>query len=83
MSITNCMWLLRTDNVACDHHRTMFECMDQNPESVPGSIADTNGVLFYYTEVKCNYGIPCPPYDAQKEVTCSVHKVMMFYTMDL
>ena len=54
------------------HHRTMFECVDQNPESVPGSIADTNGVLFYHTEVKCNYGIPCPPYDTQKEVTCVV-----------
>ena len=27
---------------------------------VPGTIADTNGVLFYHVEVKCN-GIPCPP----------------------
>ena len=53
------------------HHRTMFECMDQNPESVPGSVANTNGVLFYHVEVKCN-GIPCPPYDTQKEVTCVV-----------
>ena len=39
------------------HRRTMFECVDQNPESVPGSIANTNGALFYHTEVKCN-GIP-------------------------
>ena len=53
------------------HHRTMFECVDQSPESVPGSSANTGGALFYHTEVKCN-GIPCPPYDAQKEVTCVV-----------
>ena len=53
------------------HYRTMFECVDQSPESVPGSAANTNGALFYHTEVKCN-GIPCPPYDTQKEVTCVV-----------
>ena len=53
------------------HHRTMFECMDQSPQSVPGSIANTDGTFFFHTEVKCN-GIPCPPYDTQKEVTCVV-----------
>ena len=52
-------------------HRRMFECMDQSPQSVPGSAADTDGALFYPVEVKCN-GIPCPPYDTQKEVTCVV-----------
>ena len=54
------------------HRRTMFECVDRNPESVPGSIANTNGALFYHVEVKCRVGIPCPPYDTQKEVTCVV-----------
>ena len=54
------------------HHRTMFECVDISPQSVPGSIANTDGALFYHTEVKCNHGIPCPPYDEQKEVTCVV-----------
>ena len=54
------------------YHRTMFECVDQSPQSVPGSIAETNGALLYHTEVKCNYEIPCPPYDTQKEVTCVV-----------
>jgi len=53
-------------------HRTMFECVDQNPQSVPDTAADTNGALFYHVEVKCNFGIPCPPYDTQKEVTCVV-----------
>ena len=54
------------------YHRSMFECVDQYPESVPGSSANTNGALFYHVEVKCNYGLPCPPYDTQKEVTCVV-----------
>ena len=51
--------------------RTMFECVDNSPESVPGSAANVDGSLFYHVEVKCS-GIPCPPYDAQKEVTCAV-----------
>ena len=53
------------------HYRTMFECVDHSPRSVPGSVADTDGALFYHTEVKCN-GLPCPPYDTQKEVVCVV-----------
>ena len=54
------------------HRRTMFERVDHSPQSVPGSIANTEGALFYHTEVKCGYGIPCPPYVAQKEVMCVV-----------
>ena len=55
-----------------NHYRTMFECVDQSPQSIPGSIANTDGALFYHIEVKCNHGIPCPPYGTQKEVTCVV-----------
>ena len=54
------------------HQRTMFECVDRSPESVPDSTANTDGALFYHTEVRCGYGIPCPPYDAEKEVVCAV-----------
>ena len=54
-----------------NHRRSTFECVDRYPQSVPGSIANTDGALFYHTEVKCN-GIPCPPYVTQKEVTCVV-----------
>ena len=52
--------------------RTMFECVDISPESVPDSTANTHGTVFYHTEVRCGYGIPCPPYDAVKEVVCAV-----------
>jgi len=53
------------------HFRTMFECMDRHPQSVPGSAADRDEAAFYHVEAKCN-GIPCPPYDTQKEITCTV-----------
>ena len=55
-----------------NHYRTMFECIDHSPQTVPGSSAETDGSLFFHTEVKCNYEISCPPYDTQKEVTCVV-----------
>ena len=60
---------LMSDNRA--YHRTMYECVDKNPDSVPGSAADTDGALFYHVEANCN-GMLCPPYDPQKELTCAV-----------
>ena len=53
------------------HHRTMYECVDSNPERIPGSAANTNGAVFYHVEANCN-GLPCGPYDPQKELTCVV-----------
>ena len=61
-------WLMSEHRL---HHRSQFECVDHNQESIPGSHADTNGVLFYHVEANCN-GMPCPPYDPQKELTCVV-----------
>ena len=54
-----------------NYHRTMYECVDKNPDSVPGSAASTDGALFYHVEASCN-GMLCPPYDPQKELTCAV-----------
>ena len=53
------------------HYRTMFECVDKDQDSIPGSAANTNGALFYHVEAHCN-GMPCPPYDPQKELNCVV-----------
>ena len=53
------------------HHRRTFECVDKDPESIPGSAGNVNGALFYHTEATCN-GLPCPPYDSNKELTCAV-----------
>ena len=48
-----------------------FVCVDSNPESIPGSGADTDPAIMYHVEAGCN-GLPCPPYDSQKELTCVV-----------
>ena len=53
------------------HYRTMFECVDKNPDSVPGSGLTVYGALFHHVEASCT-GMPCPPYDPQKELTCAV-----------
>ena len=53
------------------HHRSSTECVDKNPEAVPGCASNTNGALFYHMEATCNC-ILCPPYVAEKELTCAV-----------
>ena len=54
-----------------NHNTATYECVDKDAESVPGSGANTNGGLFYRVEASCN-GLPCPPYVAEKELTCAV-----------
>ena len=53
--------------------RTLFECVDDQPESVPGlNGADSaNNALYYHVEATCN-SLRCPPYDSEKELTCAV-----------
>ena len=52
--------------------RTMYECVDKDPESVPGLDGQSDPRTFLFlVEPYCN-GFPCPPYDAQKELTCVV-----------
>jgi len=51
--------------------RTMFECVDGNPDTVPGTAANTHGAVLYPVEANCN-GMACPPYHPQKELTCAV-----------
>ena len=52
--------------------RTMYVCLDKYPETVDGEQRDTNGALMYHVEVQCNRGLPCPPYDDRKELSCVV-----------
>ena len=51
------------------HHRSYYECIDKDPESISGSHANTDGALFYHVEASCT-GMACPPYDPQKELNC-------------
>ena len=54
------------------HRRNaVYECVDKDPESIPGSIANKNGALFYHVQAQCN-GLLCPPYDKEKELACVV-----------
>ncbi len=51
--------------------RTMFECVDKDQESIPGSSSNDDGVLFYHVEASCN-GLPCPSYNDHQELNCVV-----------
>ena len=55
-----------------DYSRTMYECVDKDPESVPGLNAGSDPRAFFeLVEPYCN-GLSCPPYDGEKELTCVV-----------
>ena len=54
-----------------NHPPSMYECVDKDQESVPGSQANTNGAMFYHVEAKCN-GMQCLPYNDYKELNCVV-----------
>ena len=50
----------------------VYECVDENPESIAGSSANTSGTaLIYFTVSTCN-GLPCPPYVNNRVITCVV-----------
>ena len=50
----------------------MYDCVDKDPESVPGLNSGSNPrAYFQLVEPYCN-GLSCPPYDAAKELTCAV-----------
>ncbi len=53
------------------HKRTHFVCVDHGMEGLAGSHADTHGALFYHVQATCN-GLPCPPYNTNKELNCVV-----------
>ena len=70
-------WTLEYDGyLASDQRnnngRTMFECVDKTPESVPGLNGHSDPRAFFQlVEPYCS-GLSCPPYDAGKELTCAV-----------
>ena len=54
-----------------DQSRTSAECIDVNPENLPGTGANTNGALFYFIESLCIAEV-CPSYVIGNELTCVV-----------
>ncbi|XP_019857447.1 PREDICTED: short-chain collagen C4-like isoform X2 [Amphimedon queenslandica] len=66
---------LMTSLSSHDNHNknSLHECVDDNPESIDGSDANTDGALFYFILLRCiGTGIPCPPYAENEFVTCVV-----------
>ena len=54
------------------YHRTMYECVDKDPESVPGLNSGSDPRAFFQSvQPYCN-GLSCAPYDDEKELTCAV-----------
>ena len=56
---------------AYSHKRTMYVCLDGNPEVVAGGGPNTNGGLFYAAETTCT-ALPCPPFVLGNEIACVV-----------
>ena len=46
-------------------------CVDEASEAVPGSGANTDPANVFFMRAVCN-GLPCPPYEANKLLTCAV-----------
>ena len=51
--------------------RTMYICVDNSFEAVPGSGGHAAATDLYHVEAGCD-SIPCPPYVDYKELTCAV-----------
>lgn len=55
--------------------RSEYTCMDRDPEVVPRTSHNADGLLFYVVESKCGAsgsGLPCGPYVDGYELTCAV-----------
>jgi hypothetical protein len=52
-------------------HASEFVCVDSSLEGRPGSDANLNGRLFYFTVAHCG-SLPCGPYEDGKFVSCVV-----------
>ena len=53
-------------------HQLTLECVDKDPDYIPGEAANKNGCLSFFTQAICNQGLMCPPYDETKALTCVV-----------
>ena len=56
---------------AYSHQRSSYVCLDKEAEVVVGGGTDTDGALFYASEVTC-HALPCPPFVNGYEIACVV-----------
>ena len=68
-------WTLEYWGYLMSQHYTQYQstfiCVDHSPDVVPGESANANPATLYHVEASCD-GFDCPPYDAEKELTCVV-----------
>ena len=62
---------LSTDAELDTHHRSTYNCLDINSESVAGTSDNANPSLFHYTVTNCN-GFTCPPFENGRILSCVV-----------
>ena len=63
-------WLVSEKN---DHKRTEYVCLDKTPETRTDGSGSKDGALMYHVVGGGGgYGIPNPPYDGRKELSCVV-----------
>ena len=53
------------------YYRTMYTCIDSSPDVIESSEGNEDGALFHHTTTNCN-GVPCPPYEATRILSCAV-----------
>lgn len=57
---------------AANNKPATYECVDADPEYIPGEHADNDGGAFYFVNIDCGNSGLCPPYQANKATTCVV-----------
>ena len=55
------------------HNRVMFICLDKTPDATIKTSTSIQGARKHHIEAVCSStGLPCPPFDATKELSCVV-----------
>ena len=54
------------------HRKLTYTCLNNTPESLTGSFADSLSRVIYPVETVCGASLPCPPYVAGIAVPCFV-----------
>ena len=54
-----------------NNRNAIYECVDKDPEAIPGSAVVYIESVFHFVKATCT-GIPCPPYNTKKALTCVV-----------
>ena len=64
-------WTTEYSGYLMAQRNSFYECVDKDPESVSGLSSASSANYLYHVEPQCS-GFSCPPYDAEKELTCVV-----------